>query len=266
MINKLSDGEAFPFQLLSTGRVVAEARTPVIERTDYEVCTIEYITSGGGFLEIDGESHQVLADGIYFLHKHSDHRYWPIRENPWHKLCVVVDGALMEYLYRIYGVDRIYHLPDVPQLEHYFEALLHLGHAAPDRHRRAAVIFHDFVAACAELRYQPEVAAPTEILELKRALDRITDEKFSLENYSAAAGFSSAHLIRLFRKTFGCTPYEYLMRHRIAAAERLLIHTNLSVKEVAANLGFSDQYYFSNCFRKRNGVSPSAFRCRGDGK
>mgnify|MGYP002604646295 CR=1 FL=1 len=43
-------------------------------------------------------------------------------------------------------------------------------------------------------------------------------------------------------------------------AQRLLTYTRKSVKEIAAALGFSDQYYFSGCFKARTGVSPTAYR------
>ena len=50
------------------------------------------------------------------------------------------------------------------------------------------------------------------------------------------------------------------MRRRVETAQRLLIYTRKSVKEIAAALGFSDQYYFSGCFKARTGVSPTAYR------
>lgn len=254
------DGKKFPFELLNTARIVAEPRTPVIERADYEVCTIEYITRGGGFLEINGESFAPQKDGIYFLHKHSNHRYWPVREDPWHKLCVVVDGELMEYLFSIYGVDKIYSLDLVPQLRTFFDAMLNLGHVGAARNRQSAVIFHQFVAACAALGSVPEQTVPPTVEALKKALDGTVERKFVLADYAAGKHLSDAHLIRRFRAAFGQTPYDYLTSKRIEAAERMLKYTHLSIKEIAGVLAFSDQYYFSNSFRKRLGIPPSEYR------
>ncbi len=252
--------EKFPFELLNAFRADADFRTPVIERSDYGVCTVEYIVSGGGSLETNGESFAPKKDGVYFLHKHSFHRYWPDREDPWHKLCFVVDGGLMEYLFAVYGVDRIQSLDNAPQLRSFFEAMLQLGHSGTGRNRRAAVIFHQFVEACAALGFAPEEPVHPEMEELRKAIDRSVEKKFVLAAYAAQHKLSEAHLIRCFRAAFGRTPCDYLIAKRIEAGERMLKYTHLSVKEIAGNLAFSDQYYFSNSFRKRTGVSPSEYR------
>ncbi len=252
---------AFPFRLLSNTLVLADARTPVIARSGYAVCTIEYILHGSGFLEINGETFHPKADDIYFLHRRSTHRYWPSREQPWHKLCVVVDGPLAYELLRLYRLDRVYHLTEVPQLRKYFDALLVLSHSAPLLHHRAAVIFHQFVEHCFRLLHEPAAAsAAPEVLALKKHLDRSLNVKFVLERYACDTGFSPAHLIRSFRAAFGIPPVEYLLRQRLDAARRLLQYTDLSIKEIASRLGFADSYHFSNYFKKHVGCAPSAFR------
>ena len=45
-------------------------------------------------------------------------------------------------------------------------------------------------------------------------------------------------------------------------ARQLLIRTSLSIAEVAADVGYSDPFYFSNRFHRYNGKSPTAFRGR----
>ncbi len=261
MTETASLSESFPFRLLSNTLVVADARTPVIARSDYAVCTIEYILHGSGFLEINGESFRPETDGIYFLHRHSTHRYWPSREQPWHKLCVVVDGPLAYELLRIYRLEQVYYLAETPQLRKYFEALLLLRHSAPLPHQQAAVIFHQFVEHCFRLLYEPAAAsAAPEALALKKHLDRSLDRKFVLEQYACDTGFSAAHLIRSFRAAFGYPPVAYRLRQKLDAARRLLQYTDLSIKEIASGRGFADSCHFSNYFKKHVGCAPSAFR------
>ena len=50
------------------------------------------------------------------------------------------------------------------------------------------------------------------------------------------------------------------MNKKIEMAKRLLLYSKLSVKEIAAQLSFSDQYYFSNYFKRKTGTSPRSFR------
>ena len=103
---------------------------------------------------------------------------------------------------------------------------------------------------------------PEEIEQLKLALDNAVGENFRLEDFASRSGMSEAHLIRQFRSHFQATPYDYLMMRKIETAQRLLLYSTLSVKEIAARLGFSDQYYFSNYFKRKKGLSPRLYRAK----
>jgi AraC-like DNA-binding protein len=74
---------------------------------------------------------------------------------------------------------------------------------------------------------------------------------------------SRDHLIRLFRHHHDVTPVEFLIRARVERARALLSATSFSIKQIAAQLGYADTFCFSRQFKKRTGMSPSAFR-RGD--
>ena len=72
-------------------------------------------------------------------------------------------------------------------------------------------------------------------------------------------GCTESALIRSFRRYYKTTPHEYLMESKIQEAENYLLYTGLSVKEISAALAFSDQYHFSNTFKKTVGISPKEF-------
>jgi AraC-like DNA-binding protein/mannose-6-phosphate isomerase-like protein (cupin superfamily) len=75
-----------------------------------------------------------------------------------------------------------------------------------------------------------------------------------------ACGLSPAYFRRQFGQWTGYAPREYLRRLRIAKARELLGDVALSVKQVSAQVGFDDPYYFSRSFRQIDGLSPSEFR------
>lgn len=253
----------FPFRLLYAGWGIANSAPCRFENEDYEYITVEYVVGGRGVLESDGFRFDCEPDSVYFLHRHSRNRYWTIPDALWSKLFFTVDGKLADTLLESYGLTTTYQLRGVPQLRRYFDAMAEFGYGGGEwTHRKAAVIFHQFAGACAETLQERSMSAPSEVVELKKALDRGVEGKFRLNAFSREIGFSETHLIRRFREEFGCTPCEYLMRQRIDAARRLLDCSRKSVKEIAAMLGFSDQYYFSGCFKARTGSSPSQYRNR----
>ena len=95
---------------------------------------------------------------------------------------------------------------------------------------------------------------------LKSHLSSDFDSRMDLESISAKYGISSKSITRMFKKHLNMTPGEYRNAARNEAAKRLLQTTGLSVKEIAEKLGYSNQFHFSNFFKRINGVPPRMFR------
>jgi len=75
-----------------------------------------------------------------------------------------------------------------------------------------------------------------------------------------AASLSPFHFLRSFRQIIGETPRRYLQRVRINHAKFLLHKTNLSISEVAFQVGYQSLPSFSSLFRTHTGASPSQYR------
>ena len=73
---------------------------------------------------------------------------------------------------------------------------------------------------------------------------------------AAACRLDAAYLCRLFRRFDHQSPYQFLMRLRMARAAELLQDANRLVKQVAHELRFSDPYHFSRAFKRVYGVPP----------
>ena len=83
----------------------------------------------------------------------------------------------------------------------------------------------------------------------------------SLEQMAAIARLSVYHFARQLRRATGLPPHQYVILRRVERAKQLLqAGTGLSLAEVAASAGFSDQSRFSHHFKRLVGVSPGQFR------
>lgn len=88
-------------------------------------------------------------------------------------------------------------------------------------------------------------------------------EKISLSDLCRECALSSQQMIRYFRAFFRTTPNGYILEYKMNKAKELLVNTpDLSVKEVAAELGYDDACYFSRVFTRCCGTSPTAYRTR----
>jgi len=140
--------------------------------------------------------------------------------------------------------------------------MLELANTSDSVHSHAAIIFHRLLEGMHQMLYETVQTLPDDVLQLKKMLDSGTEEKLNLSELCAKLHRSSAHMVRSFKTHLGATPYDYLMQKKIVAARLLLHYSYLSVKEIAAKLKFSDQYYFSNYFRRKTGVSPQKYRAK----
>ncbi len=89
------------------------------------------------------------------------------------------------------------------------------------------------------------------------------DGDLSLDSLAAQAGLSPFHLHRVFSTTAGETPKHFTLRLRLGRAAVMLLVSRKSVLDVALECGFQSHEVFSRAFRRRFGISSSAYRERG---
>ncbi|THF80751.1 AraC family transcriptional regulator [Cohnella fermenti] len=85
-------------------------------------------------------------------------------------------------------------------------------------------------------------------------------EPLQLADMAAAVHLSPGHFRALFKDSTGRSPIEYLMRHRIDQAKRLLLYSDRTVGEIADFVGYADIHYFSRIFKRIEGMSPLHYR------
>ncbi len=84
----------------------------------------------------------------------------------------------------------------------------------------------------------------------------------SVEDLARMCHFNTSYFIRIFKKTLGRTPHQYIRHLQIERAKSLLENTNHSINHIAASVGFPDVKHFSKTFKQYTRVSPSLYRER----
>jgi len=102
--------------------------------------------------------------------------------------------------------------------------------------------------------------APWQIRRVTTHIETNLDAAITTKDLAVLARLSSFHFCRAFRDSFGESPHGYVTRRRIERAQRLMLTTNASLGQIAADCGFTDQAHLSNLFRRFVGESPGVWR------
>jgi len=103
-------------------------------------------------------------------------------------------------------------------------------------------------------------ALPPPIAKVLNAIEARPDRDWKAAELASVAGISYSAFRALFRQALNESPHEYLQRVRADLARDLLSNPALRIKEIAHQLHFSTEHYFSAFFHKHVGLSPTRFR------
>jgi AraC-like DNA-binding protein len=237
-----------------------------IERSDFPWYSLEYVSRGGGTLQMGGAS-EILGPGSFFLYGPGvPHRIETSVESPLGKYFVGFTGAgaiefLERYDFRPGFISRC--LKNEP-IRRAFDTLI-------DRGVRKSKLAGPL---CATMARQLLLMCRDDAIDLgstdtlafstyTRIKDFIEASFLTIRKLSEIAdgvGIEGAYLCRLFARFHDESPYQYLTRLRMEHASRVLLTSDATVKEVATSMGYRDVFHFSRVFRTFHHAPPSRFR------
>lgn len=254
--------EELPFFIEMAGISYCD-ETYRISRKNSSIYVFEYILDGEGTVITDGRKFTAKKGDIYILHRRSDHLYYSDKTNPWTKIWFNARGPLIDSMVQLYRLTHTNHIEGVPAASLFLDLL--------DAARQAGNYNFAFSDEASQLFFQlilmlyPHVHRDQPVYSgdariLKEYLDKNNCNKVELKDLCDQIYHSPSQTIRIFKKAFGITPYQYLISQKIELAKLLLLNSNKSIKEISLDLNFYDEHYFSNLFKEKTGISPLKYR------
>ncbi len=205
------------------------------------------------------------AGEVFLIPVNSNYSFVTVASKYYHKLVLEVKGSLLPAISEALQLHRPLLLPAPTEIEADMRELSMLLRTGQENDIPA------MLAKLQEILSRLSLAAreaPEDDMRMlakaKSRLERDFDQTLSIAGLAAELGICYSTLNKLFRKKMDISPLQYRTQQKIESARHLLTHTSLSVKEISMRLGYSDQLYFSNDFKKHCGVSPKTFRQLSD--
>ncbi|MDR6551748.1 response regulator [Paenibacillus qinlingensis] len=121
---------------------------------------------------------------------------------------------------------------------------------------------NDIVCYLKQLNYQSTNEGDKNVYfsQMVKYIDNNFQSELYLKDLSVKFLINQVYCCQLFKKNLGKTFSEYVTDLRIKKACELLKHTEWSIDEIAAKVGYMDYYYFNKVFKKHSGITPTKFR------
>ncbi|MBQ9116085.1 MAG: AraC family transcriptional regulator [Clostridia bacterium] len=218
----------------------------------------EYVLEGEGEVLLRGKWQRVQAGDMYILRQGEEHVYRSCADSPMKKIWINYTADYMPAFMDAYGIES-----GIYRTEHarrYFDRIYdHAQDRVADNYvcLSVAECIHGIIHSIALEKKEND---GTDVYKIREALNAAIYEKLSLDQLAAQLHISKSNIIRVFKKHYGITPYEYLIGLKIDTAKLLLKNTQMTIGEIAERVQISDQHYFSSLFLSRVGVRPKDYR------
>lgn len=250
-----------PFVLILCGYSYCDTNY-VIRRPRSNLTCVEYILDGTGTVHANGQVYHPEKGDFYMLHQGDDQYYYADRDRPWTKVWFNITGELVTKLVSEYGLRNMNYVRGLNLLPLFEQmvALTKRAAASEDIYDEALLIFIRILQRVSRsLRSSRETISP-DALHLKEYIHRNIRRNISTQELAQVIYRSESQATRIFKKAFSVTPCEYILRLKMETARQLLLNTNLRIIDISARLGFTDEHYFSKCFKRKTGFSPREYR------
>lgn len=234
-------------------------------RRNIDSLGIEYVKSGSLLAMQNGVKYRVMPGEVFLAQPYAENEFKTGPEGFCEKLSLSICGEVMRAFLRSSGLGMVNKMTEFDRTR--FELLLERFKTLSAESPRA--IRRSNGALCYELLHflqfpKAENPIPERFERLGHYLNTHLSSPLNLEQLAEMAGYSQVHFIREFTRYFGTTPGKYIHSRRMAtAAELLLNHPELSIKEIAAEIGYSNALNFSTAFRTCHTLSPRQYRNSG---
>lgn len=219
-----------------------------------------YTASGTGKVKYKKGIFDVPVNHIAFFKPYTQHLYKPANGN-WTTYWITYNGRAAQNIFDL--KNGIYPVADSFNYKNEFEKIFktnNRGVMAP----RSSTMLYEFLINLKEAVINDGIITDKIKKQINTVLDFITNEYktvITLDQLSEIMQVSNEHFCRIFKEYTGMRPFEYINNVRIKKAkENITVNPDIPLNEIAVQNGFQSEAYFSQVFKKIEGISPNVYK------
>lgn len=237
-------------------------------RKDLRSWMILLTLEGSGTLLYEGKEYFLLPGDIFLIDARRLHEY-RAGQDGWHyKLVHYNSNTMDDYFEPIRSNGNVlFHVglesPVADLMNELFE--LHAGPMIPAPNQAAEfksslILQHIVMELLMTLPEYDHSGMPDWLREIYEFIPEHSSEELTLDTLARRFSVSKYHLSHEFKKHTGTSPIEYVEQCRVRSAKLLLRYSDLTMAQIAEQIGFHDQTTFGRAFKRQEHQSPSEYR------
>ncbi len=249
--------DSFPIDTIFIGQTYPFSSYKIHRRETAGRHLFEFVLGGRGEIEIDGKRMPLSAGDTFFLGKGSMQDYHSDKKDPLKKIWVSLRSDYIDAMLESYRIKTGVYKVNV---KNNFLAIYNIARAATsqqDKFFEVADNLHEIITA---LSKSVLLSESDTVSVIKNELLSAVYSKTTLDEIAARLFISKSGLIRIFKKSTGVTPYQFLLDEKLSVAKALLSSTDMTVKAISDMLCFTDEHYFSYLFKQKTGRTPTEYK------
>ena len=238
-----------------------------IERETYPGHELILCLRGCGWVQIAGKRHAVGPGALLWVNCHHPHIYGAAKKDPWELYWMRIEGRSLDRIAELLQVRSQPVLEGINEQavsQEFERAFQHMSGTRPSDAALASAAVAALIGLAFHVRLsEPGLVQPELPQAVAKALERMRlyfHLPMRVAELAHLSGMSESHFSRQFKSAIGTSPIDWLRRERINQAKRRLIESDDPVKEIARQVGYHDQFFFSKDFKKMTKLTPTQFR------
>lgn len=238
------------------------------EKNELNYFNLHVVLKGKGYLQTRKETHMLSQGDCFIYFPHEEQYYYSDKENPWEVVWVHFAGIhLTEFL-----IEKGIHQSNVWTLRLWSnikDAIIELLNEAENY-----AILHPSVLSTLTYGILAEFITQIEPLTVNKGPDiynkivallpkmrELSSKAFELKYWSDELNISTFYFCKIFKRTTGMTPTNFIMLCRLQKSKQLLMEQrDLTVRQIALECGYPSISYFGRLFLENEGVTPVEYR------
>jgi AraC-like DNA-binding protein/quercetin dioxygenase-like cupin family protein len=239
-----------------------------------------YLHHGSGYHVIDGNNYEIKPPCVFFMSPGQAHKLELSNDIEGYIFIFTADFYLLNrrnpnsliefpFFYTIHQDNPPLHLTN-PEDVRFLEALFRQSIAEANANGESKMemlrsILDLILTTCAARYHENEHLSQKGkgqimVKQFFHLLEENYAQNLQINRYAEMIGVTPSHLTQTVKMLTGKTSSQMIKAKQLLEIKRLLAHTNLSVSEIASQLNFEDQSYFTKFFKRETGLTPLQFR------